>query len=138
MTGDPSWAVQQAIFDALTGAAALTALLGDGAAGVYDDVPENATFPYVTIGETFLSPFDTKTEIGVEHVVVLHIWSRYEGAKECKQIMTAIYDALNRAALSVSGQTVVDSRFTFAQTMRDPDGETRHGIQRFTVWTVEA
>ena len=60
MTGDPSWAVQQAIFDALTGAAALAALLGDGAAGVYDDVPENATFPYVTIGETFLSPFDTK------------------------------------------------------------------------------
>lgn len=135
MTGDPSWALQQAVFSKLTGNASVTALVGQR---VYDDVPENATFPYIVVGESWASPWDDSTAPGLEHIVMLHHWSRYDGAKELRQMMAAVYDALNRATLTVSGQDVLDVRFTFGQALRDPDGETRHGVQRFSIWTAEA
>ena len=137
MTGEASWNVQRAVYSALTGASALTALLADGASSVYDDVPENATFPYITLGEGFADAWEEKDNVGQEHDLTIHTWSRYEGFKECKQIMQAIYDALNRVALTVTGQDVMDCRMTFAHFMRDPDGETRHGVQRVLVYTSE-
>ena len=134
MTADSQWALQQAVFTALSGDAALQALVGNPAR-VYDQVPQDAAFPYVVVGEVTARPFDSKTEDGMEQTVTVHSWSRYRGLKETKQIMAAVVDALDRQALGVTGHDLVLLRFEFSQTFLDPDGLTRHGVQRLRALT---
>lgn len=111
---------------------------------VYDDVPDlpaklpDSEFPYVVIGEDLLSPWDTDDTLGGSVLATLHVWSRYSGKKELKEIMDAIYDALNRQAdnLSASGFRFVDCIFEFAQVLDQSDGKTRQGICRYRI-TIE-
>lgn len=139
MTADSQWAVQQAIYAALRGSTAVKALIGNPAR-VYDYVPTDSTFPYVTIGEGTAVPgeADTKSEDGMEQTINVHTWSRERGMSETKQIMGAVIDALDQANLSIAGFSLVMLRFEFSESMMDPDGLTRHGVQRFRVVTGEA
>ena len=58
--------------------------------------------------------------------------------KELKTIMAVVVAALDRASPAVSGHDLVDFRFVFSDTLLDPDGFTRHGVQRFRVLTEAA
>ena len=49
----------------------------------------------------------------------------------------AIVDAIDKATLTVTDHTLVQLRFEFSDTMPDPDGLTRHGVQRFKVMTTK-
>ncbi|HKJ73635.1 MAG TPA: DUF3168 domain-containing protein [Alphaproteobacteria bacterium] len=131
MSGEATWALQKAVFDALTGSADLMAMVS----GVYDHVPADTAFPYVTIGETTVADWSSKTFDGQEHSLTLHVWSRARGRKETKEIFGLVYAALNGAPLSVAGQQLVDLRFDFAQTLLDTDGLTFHGVQRYRAVT---
>lgn len=110
---------------------------------VYDDVPflpEGApteNFPYVVIGDDTLIPFDNDTDIGVEATLTIHVWSKYRGRIEVKDIQGEIYDLLNRSSLSISGFKVVDILFEFSETFTEEDGVTRHGVQRFRMTVQE-
>ncbi len=98
-------------------------------------MPQDSAFPYVVIGEDVTGPFDSKTEDGMEHRLTLHTWSRRRGLKETKEIMAAISAALDGQALSVSGHALVLLGQEFGATFLDPDGLTRHGVQRFRALT---
>jgi hypothetical protein len=139
MTADSQLAVQSAVLAALQGAPALTALLADGAGGVYDSVPAESAYPYVVIGEATAVPgeADSKDADVMEQTLTLHTWSRYLGLAEAKQIMAAVVAALDQANLSISGHSLVLLRFEFSSTFLDPDGLTRHGVQRFRVITQQ-
>ena len=127
--------VQKAIFDKLSTDTALSALV----AGVYDAVPQPADsgsdlqFPYVTIGEDTALDWDTDTSVGKGATLTIHSWSRYRGRTEVKQIQGAIYEALHLSNLSVFGYTTVLCLSEFSESMLDPDGLTRHGVQRFRI-----
>jgi hypothetical protein len=128
-----AWALQQAIYAALTGDAPLLALLGG--ARIYDDVPVRDQFPYVTFAQTSERDWSTGGEAGAEHIVTLHVWSRGGGRKEVLQIMAAMRTGLHEAALSLSGFRLVNLRHEISEARRDPDGETYHGIVRFRAVT---
>lgn len=99
---------------------------------VYDAVPENNTnFPYVVLGADTHVPFDTDNSVGADSTLTLHVWSRYRGMKECKDIQALLYDALNRYELSVAGFWTVFCDFEYEDTLLDADGLTRHGVSRF-------
>lgn len=133
----PFTEVQTAVYNRLRGYSALTALIGAGNGRIYDQVPEsNAVFPYVTLGEIVSLPFDTKDSIGQDQTVTLHVWSRYKGNKEVKQILDAIYDALHRHALSLASHATVDCKYEYSETYRDEDN-TRNGIIRFRITTQQ-
>ena len=134
MTADSQWPLQQAVYATLTDDAALQALIGNPAR-VFDHVPQDSAFPYVVVGEATSGPFDTKTEDGLEQTLTIHTWSRYRGLKETKDIMAAVMGALDDQALAVNGHDLVLLRFTFGATFLDPDGLTRHGVQRFRAVT---
>lgn len=127
--------LQTAIYDKLTNDSALMALI----TAVYDHVPQNAAseddsaFPYVVIGDDNVDAWDTDTETGFEFVITIHTWSRYRGRKETKQVQGAIYDALNRQSLTVTGFTVLDVLFLESESFLDADGITRHGISEFNI-----
>jgi len=134
MSADSQWPLQQALFAALSADATLQGMLGSPAR-VFDHVPQDSAFPYVVIGEATSGPFDGKTENGMEQTLTIHAWSRYRGLKEVKQIMAAVTASLDDQALAISGHTLVLLRFELAATFLDPDGMTRHGVQRFRALT---
>lgn len=122
-------ALQEAVFHRLSTYAPLTALV----AGVHDHVPQDAAFPYCVIGEESATQWDTDTELGFDATFNVHTWSRYRGRLQAKQIMDRVYQALHRYELPVADAHVVTVEFDFADTLLDPDGLTRHGVQRFRV-----
>lgn len=144
---DHQWEAQKAVYTALRTVAGLIALIGDGnspeRARVYDNVPQGVwsdasqSFPgYVTVGDATAAEAGTKTTDAQELTITIHTWSRYNGKKELKQIMAAVYAALHDASLSVTGGSVVNLRWEFAESFLDPDGQTRHGVQRFRMYVA--
>ena len=124
---DHSLALQKTVFDALDGDSTLQSKVTD----IYDFVPQSTAYPYVTIGDDTTTDNATKNLDGNEHTIMVHTWSRYRGRKEVKDIMARIYALLNNSSLTVSGASLVNARFEFADILVDPDGLTKHGVQRF-------
>lgn len=108
-------------------------------ANIYDDVPDNTSFPYVVIGESHEGPFKTHSRNGELLTQTFHIWSRAEGFKEAKAIAEAIrplFDAVSFTTASFSGFSV---RTPGANDvwMVDRDGHTRHGVIEFDFYAHE-
>jgi hypothetical protein len=122
--------IQQAIYNRLAGIYELGAT-------VYDHAPQDEEFPYVTIGEGTATQWDTDDSLGSEETVTIHVWSRYRGRKEVKEIQAEIYDALHRYELPVTGSHTVTVEWEYADTFLDPDGLSRHGVQRFRITTEQ-
>jgi len=121
---DHSWNLQQTIYTLLTGES--PSIAGDR---IYDDVPQNVTFPYVEIGDGQVIPDDTSSaDEGFSEFIDLHVWSRYRGKKEIKQIFGQIHAALHGVALSVTGRASALSWVRNVRQFLDPDGVTRHGV----------
>lgn len=116
--------IQKAIYSALDSALSVP---------VYDDVPDNAAAPYVVIGADTLVAFDTDDGSGFEATLTIHSWSVYRGRKEIKELQGAIYDALHRAELSISGYNFLGCDSEFSESLLEADGVTRHGVQRFRI-----
>jgi len=133
MSASASWPLQQAVYSALAGNAPLTALLGG--ARVYDDVPQAAPYPHVSLGQTSSSDWGTGTEDGEEHILTLHVWSQGGGRGEAQRIIGAIRDVLHTGSLTLAGQTLVSLRQQFSDVRRDPDGITIHGLVRYRAVT---
>ena len=124
MSAEVGNALQKAIYDRLSNH-------NDLAAGVYDSVPENTNYPYVTIGDDTLIDWDTKTWKGCEVTVTIHVWTENRGRKDNKAIQKTINQILDNYALDVEGFNVVHFRQEFSNTTLDPDGMTYHGVMRF-------
>jgi len=122
------FALQTTIYSTLSNDNTLTNTLG---AGVFDEVVENASYPFVALGEETAIDYSTKDLDGGEFTINIHVWSQYKGAKQTKEIMDRIHDLLHDSSLSVSGFNLANLRFEFSDILRDPDGITRHGVMRF-------
>lgn len=121
--------VQKAFYDALTPALAPVLVL--------DQAGPNQEFPYATIGEFICGETDTLTEQSIDLEVTVHVWSRQPGMQQCEDLMTIAKDTLDRKVLPVTGFQWVTTIWNYAQTLREPDGQTRHGILRFRVMTFQ-
>lgn len=115
--------LQKAIYSALNAA--------HGAGKVYDHVPQQKPALYVVIGEGTTTDFDTDDSIGDEDTVTIHTWSTYRGMKELKQAMALNKTTLHDQPLTIVGRTYILGLLEFSESMVDPDGVTRHGVQRF-------
>ncbi len=103
-------------------------------------LPEGApasTFPYCVIGEDTFSAWDTDDTRGAQATVTLHFWSRADGFKEVKALMDQAYRRLHRAEMTGSGVWLVDCLYEFGEAMNDPDGVTKHGVQRYRLTMQE-
>jgi hypothetical protein len=129
-----SWALQQAVFAALSVSDEIKSVAGDPPR-VFDAVPRDAAFPYIVVGEDGESNWDTATEAGSEHTLAIHIWSRAGGRKEIKLAAGAVRDCLDGASLALTGHTLIDLRFLSAAFVRESDGETFRAVVRFRAVT---
>lgn len=127
---------QQLVFDALSGN-----LTG---CAVFDTVPflpegaPDTSFPYCVIGDDTLAPWDTDDTRGSSVTVTLHFWTRETAKAQVKGLMDQAYGILHRATLTRTGYHVVDCLWEFGESMSDPDGATKHGVQRYRLTIQEA
>lgn len=121
-----SWALQQAVYAALTMDGGVEEALGGR---VFDTPPRGAAFPYCVIGDDTMSDWSTATERGSEHSLTLHVWSRADGRKQAKLAAEAVRDALDGADLALAG--LVSIRHLATEHARDSDGETVRAVLRF-------
>ena len=126
-------ALRAAIHNALVADGALTALLGGPK--VYDEPPNSAAFPYVTLGEARVEDFSAGSDPGQEHRLTLHAWSRQGGHREAHQIAGALLQALDDAPLTLAGHRLINFRFALADVRREADGRTYHALVRFRAVT---
>lgn len=121
------WPLQQAIFQRLSNDTALMQKVK----GVFDAVEEGQLFPYVTIGEPNMTPFETKSSYGENVPWVLHCWSQYRGKKEAYEILNLMIQALTKESWNVEGFNLLQFKIEpNMQVIEDIDGQTYHGILR--------
>ena len=133
MAASANWALQQGIYQTLVGDPQVTGLLGG--ANIFDDAPQNASFPYLTFGQTTERDWSTGSEDGSEHIVTLHVWSRAGGKKETHEIIETVRAALNTAPIAIDDHHLINLRHEFSEARHDKDGETYHGIVRYRAVT---
>ena len=131
---DYASALRQTVFNALDQSSTLQNLVTD----VYDFVPEGTAFPYVKIGEQTMVDNGTKNKQGTDFTIEVHTFSRYRGSVEIKNIMSVVYDILHESSLSVSGADLINMRFEFSDIIKENDGLTTHGVQRFRVFVLSS
>lgn len=124
---DPGWPLQQALFAVLEGALDVP---------VYDSVPADAAYPYVTIDAQMVLPDDPLTSRRDDRRVYLNVWSTYQGQKEVLEIMAAIDAALAyRRSLPMESGRLVRIRVVRKDTRRDADNVTYMGRVTLQVLT---
>lgn len=127
---DASLTLQGVVYAALTAAPPI-------GASVYDAAPQDAAFPHIEIGDSLTLDWSASLLRGEEHRLDIHVWSRYRGNAEVKTLMGAVKNRLHEQSLSLTGNGLVDLRFSDEETMLDADGLTRHGIIRFRAMTTK-
>ena len=123
-------ALQTAIYSALSGGQSVPVY-------AQGSVPDNAESRYIVIGNDTLIEWDTDGRTGFEATITIHTWDSTAENRSylpLKGIMGDIYNLLHRAELSITGYNTIGIDFEFSETYLDPDGLTRHGIQRFRVY----
>lgn len=124
----PSLELQGAIVTRLKAVPAVTALIGTR---IYDSVPSNAAFPYVSFGSEQILEDDAECITGFEVFMQLDAWSRSVGFPEAKRIAEAVRDALHDFDLPLTDNALVSFRHRQTRMLRDPDGLTAHAAIEF-------
>lgn len=123
---DATLPVQAAIVAALKAYAPLTSIVGSR---VYDNVPNGAQKPYVSIGPTQFLPASGECIDGGDVVIQLDGWSEGPTSVEAKQIGAAIIARLRNFAEALEdGARLVDFQIEQARYLREPDGVTQHAV----------
>ncbi|TGQ46802.1 DUF3168 domain-containing protein [Mesorhizobium sp. M00.F.Ca.ET.216.01.1.1] len=125
----PAAELQRALFEALNSDASLSAALGG--ARLFDHVPANAKFPYMTFGRTSVYDWVTGAENDAEQLVTLHVWSKSEAKQETLDIMELVSARLQDAVLALDEHHRARLRLEFTESRYDEDLSAHHGLLRF-------
>lgn len=123
---EPSLELQGAMVAALKGASPPVS-----SGRVYDDVPENPVFPYISMGPCQVLPDKASCIDGSECYPQLDAWSRAVGFPEVKRIVKEVLAALDDRELVVPGFQLVLFEYVSVNYFHDPDGKTRHAAITF-------
>ena len=104
---------------------------------VYDQAPQDAPFPYVTIGDASAVDNDTDTDDTQLTNYTLHVWTRPDsgmkifGKKEAQLIIGELKEALHLLKFSEAGYTFTENYRLTTDCFVDSDGKTFHGTITF-------
>lgn len=99
---------------------------------VYDDVPEEAVLPYITLGAFTDKQTGNKTADIHDISLQIHIWSEYEGKKEVNEIANDVTAVLTSwpLDLSVDGFNVMSQDVDFFEAFPE-ESAGYHGVVTF-------
>lgn len=108
--------VTEAIVDALN-VSAMKSTLATG--GVWANVPQATTFPYVRVDSPIETRMDTMGRAGKTVSISVHAFSNYAGPTKAAAIISKAVELLHYAALMVAGHTVVAVQYESGQDAGD-------------------
>jgi hypothetical protein len=126
---DAGTALQAAVFLALTADPPI-------GANVADSIPNDAQYPQIEIVGGISRTWRYQGVWGEQPMVEIHVWSRYNGYKEARSLMSEIRNRLDEIDLALNGVALVDIQFYNEDLMMDVDMMTRHGIVRLLATVV--
>ncbi|MBL4839394.1 MAG: DUF3168 domain-containing protein [Thalassospira sp.] len=94
---------------------------------VYDDVPDDAQYPYVAVDADLVSNSRALGQYRETVMVYLSIWSDYAGRKEVKQIADTIRTTTENTRPAMDAGVCENLRFERVTTSKDVDGTTYTG-----------
>jgi len=112
------FALQKAIYSALDAALSVS---------VYDDVPEGAAYPYVTLSGEEVADASALNSERTRRVVYLTVWSAYAGQREVKNIIGDIRAALHNRRLALDVGRLAMLYVAGESVTPDPDGRSYMG-----------
>lgn len=139
-----TWAPQEAqksFFALLAGDAALVALLGGTLVTnpkVFDTVPDNTPYPYVTL---YILPFTDRgnhTLEGLDAEFQVSVWGQERGNKQVQEIQKRIDELIHKQSPCIDGWNIVGLRRTLIDIILLDDNITRQGVQRFHLMVGES
>lgn len=96
--------------------------------GVYDYVPQNASFPYVVWEDSQARRWGNAEQEGIEQVLTLHVYSRGAGRKEAGDILHRLHELLHHAAPDVEGYELISLKLRSVRIELAKDGLTYQGV----------
>ena len=126
-----SFDLQTILYSTLNGDSTLDGIVGNNK--IFDNVPQDTTYPYVVLGNITALNRGTKTLDGNDYVLDIDVWSTYRGKKEISEAMERIYELLHDTTYSVSGADMVVSQVRNTITLVENNGITRHGVLSLSV-----
>ncbi|WP_186383979.1 DUF3168 domain-containing protein [Methylobacterium dankookense] len=94
---------------------------------VFDAVPAEAAFPYVSLGEDQVLPDGADCYDGEDVRSTLYLWSRAVGYPEIKRLAAAVEAAIDDD-MAVPGYRIVSIAVTDTRFLRDADGLTSRAV----------
>ncbi|MBV1933642.1 MAG: DUF3168 domain-containing protein [Parvibaculaceae bacterium] len=104
------WPLQKALYARLSVNSDVITTLGG--AGLYDEVPVAALYPYVTFGSAASTPLGEDACDSAEHKMTLDVWSQRRGSGQAKQVLSALAIALEEESLTLTGAILVNLQVT--------------------------
>jgi len=125
-----------AVVTTLKAASALTAL---ATGGVYNNVPQGTSYPYLEVTCPTDRRQDTFGTFGADILVDTKAVSQSPGDQEALRIIDATITALNNAALSLSSHRSLGVAWESSDRFRDVvDGiVTRQHVATFRIWAEQ-
>jgi len=128
VTTSPAYELQVAIVTKLKASPAVRNLVG---ARIYDNVPADAVFPYVSLGPADELPDDIGCRKSFEITLQIDCWSQKVGFPEVKHVSEAVRVALDDEGISLTENALVLFQYRGTRWLRDPDGKTSHAAMTF-------
>lgn len=94
---------------------------------VWDGVPQDTPFPYVTFDYEDIDNRDFVNRRRDQHFYYLTIWSQRYGQAQIKEIMAAIAEAVHERPLALDSGSAPMVRVIRRHTIREPDNRTFQG-----------
>ena len=118
--------LQKGVRAALVADSNITALVSTR---VYDEPPQNVTYPFVRFGDLQPRSMDTDGTTGAEVTFNVEAYSQTTGRVEATQIAEAVRNALHRSegSVTLSGINVIELRCETYVVDRDREGRGHNG-----------
>ena len=118
--------LQKGVRAALVADSGVTALV---ATRVYDEPPQNVTYPFIRFGDLQPRSADTDGKTGAEVTFNIETYSQTTGRVEATQIVEAVRSALHRleGSVTLSGFNLIELRCETYVVDRDREGRGHNG-----------
>jgi hypothetical protein len=113
------------VTDAVHGALDVSGMTALATGGVYTNVPQAPTFPYVRVGQPTENRMDTMGRAGKTVSIQVHIFSDNTGPTQAAGILSKAIELLHYQALTVSGHSTMAVQY---QTGFDAGDEVINGV----------
>lgn len=99
---------------------------------VYPYVPKTAEYPFVALGEEYITDVSTKSKRHKEIYHVIHTFSMSKNKKEINDMNNKVIEALSEPFSLEDGFYISKAKDDYTQTMLDPEVDgVFHGVLRF-------